>query len=309
MKQIKKLFSKLTKFFVKPMVLPVMLLFTSFGFGLRPVHAKSNQIEQSFTVSGKQQPLSSTKALELLIKNQEFFDNQKLSKKTIKINKLTPTKGVLRRNIATQNVMKLFGADPALKVLLIAGGSISVELLSIPDDTKKYTWVDLLIKPKGFIIRNKIKIFGSIVMIGLVCYTIREKQYLVAATKKILELVQTLEFTSSAFEILKKRNQELMAQISLLTKVNQDLVSKAKSTLDVLRKAYGNQVTSKSEIAELQSLLSTVQSKFLECQIILETDVSIPEFIRIDTLERLNAQQDKLILRLSKELRKLKFGY
>ena len=47
MKQIKNLFSKLTKFFVKPMVLPVMLLFTSFGFGLRPVHAKSNQIEQS----------------------------------------------------------------------------------------------------------------------------------------------------------------------------------------------------------------------------------------------------------------------
>jgi hypothetical protein len=88
MKQIKNLFSKLTKFFVKPMVLPVMLLFTSFGFGLRPVHAKSNQIEQSFTVSGKQQPLSSTKALELLIKNQEFFDNQKLSKKNIKVNKL-----------------------------------------------------------------------------------------------------------------------------------------------------------------------------------------------------------------------------
>ena len=100
-----------------------------------------------------------------------------------------------------------------------------------------------------------------------------------------------------------------MAQISLLTKVNQDLVSKANSTLDVLRKAYGNQVTSKSEIAELESLLSTVQSKFLECQIRLETDVSMPEFIRIDILERLNAQQDTLILRLSKELRKLKFGY
>jgi hypothetical protein len=205
--------------------------------------------------------------------------------------------------------MKLFATNPALKVLLVTGGFISVELLSMPKDiTEKFKWTDLLLKPKGVLLRNKVKVFGSIVIIGLVCYSIREKQYLIAATKKIVELVQKLEFTSSAFERLKKTNEQLIGQmeikIGFLTKANQDLVSNGKSTLLALKGAYGSLVTSNSEIAELESLLYAAQTKFVECQTHLESALSIPESIRMDVLARFNDQQSQLIIRLQRQLTK-----
>ena len=70
-----------------------------------------------------------------------------------------------------------------------------MELLSMPQEiTRKLTWADLLIKnPTRFIIRHRLKILGSLVTIGILYYSIRERNYLVASTKKALELVQKLE--------------------------------------------------------------------------------------------------------------------
>ena len=307
MEEKKNFFYRVRRFLVKPLVLPVMLLFTGLGFGLRPVHAKSTQMEQSFTV-GK--PLSSTKALESLIENQPFyFGNKNLVKKPIKVNKLTSTKGVLKRSLGTHELIKLFNSNPALKVLLITGGSISVELLSMPNDSRQFKWTDLLVTPKRFLLRHKVKIFGSIVIIGIVCYTIRERQYLMAATKKTLELVKRLESTSNAFEILKHKNQELISnmqiKIDFLSKANQDLVSNTKETIEALKKSYGSLVTCNSEIAELESLLYTAQTKFLECKLQLESVLSIPDSIRMDIMSRLNDQQAQLAIRLQRELAKL----
>ena len=116
MKQIKKLFSKLTKFFVKPMVLPVMLLFTSFGFGLRPVNAKSREIvEKSSTVG--QQRLYSTTALDSLIENQQFYrNNAKWGKKPISLQievaKLVSAKRtIVKRNLGNYELLKLLNSS------------------------------------------------------------------------------------------------------------------------------------------------------------------------------------------------------
>lgn len=306
----------LNSIIVKPFVLAAILVLTSFGFGLRPVNAKSREIvEKSSTVG--QQRLSSTKSLNALIENQQFYsDNYKWGKKPIslqiKVAKLALAKGpTVKRNIGNSEILKLLNFNPALKISLISGGFICVELLSMPQEiTRKLTWADLLIKkPTRFIIRHRLKILGSLVTIGILYYSIRERNYLVASTRKALELVQKLELTSNGFEVLKQKNKELVAKIVELTQSNQQLVDNTESMISALKKAYGTMVTSKSKIAELESLLDMAQRKFLECQITLETDVSMPEYVTIDTLERLNDQQNKLIRRLSRELRKLKFGY
>ena len=306
----------LNSIIVKPFVLGAILVLTSFGFGLRPVNAKSREIvEKSSTVG--QQRLSSTKSLNALIENQQFYsDNYKWGKKPIslqiKVAKLALAKGpTVKRNIGNSEILKLLNFNPALKISLISGGFICVELLSMPQEiTRKLTWADLLIKkPTRFIIRHRLKILGSLVTIGILYYSIRERNYLVASTRKAIELVQKLELTSNGFEVLKQKNKELVAKIVELTQSNQQLVDNTESMISALKKAYGTMVTSKSKIAELQSLLDMAQRKFLECQITLETDVSMPEYVTIDTLERLNNQQNQLIRRLSRELRKLKFGY
>ena len=306
----------LNRVIVKRFVLVAILVLTSFGFGLRPVNAKSREIvEKSSTVG--QQRLYSTTALDSLIENQQFYrNNAKWGKKPIslqiKVAKLALAKGPsVKRNLGNYELLKLLNSNPALKISLISGGFICVELLSMPQEiTRKLTWADLLIKkPTRFIIRHRLKILGSLVTIGILYYSIRERNYLVASTRKALELVQKLELTSNGFEVLKQKNKELVAKIVELTQSNQQLVDNTESMISALKKAYGTMVTSKSKIAELQSLLDMAQRKFLECQITLETDVSMPEYVTIDTLERLNNQQNQLIRRLSRELRKLKFGY
>jgi hypothetical protein len=91
---MKKIFSRVI---VKPFLLGAILVLTSFGFGLRPVNAKSREIvEKSSTVG--QQRLSSTKSLNSLIENQQFYtDNYKWGKKPIslqiKVAKLALAKG------------------------------------------------------------------------------------------------------------------------------------------------------------------------------------------------------------------------
>ena len=272
-------------------------------------------MEKSSTVG--QQRLSSTKSLNSLIENQQFYtDNYKWGKKPIslqiKVAKLALAKGPsVPRNLGNCELLKLLNFNPALKISLISGGFICVELLSMPQEiTRKLTWADLLIKnPTRFIIRHRLKILGSLVTIGILYYSIRERNYLVASTKKALELVQKLELTSNGFEVLKQKNKELVAKIVELTQSNQQLVDNTESMISALKKAYGTLGISNSKIAELESLLDMAQRKFIECQITLETDVSMPEYVTIDTLERLNNQQNRLIRRLSRELRKLKFGY
>lgn len=310
---MKKIFSRII---VKPFVLAAILVLTSFGFGLRPVNAKSREIvEKSSTVG--QQRLYSTTALDSLIENQQFYrDNEKWGKKPISLQievaKLVSAKGtIVKRNLGNYELLKLLNSNPALKISLISGGFICVELLSMPQEiTRKLTWADLLIKkPTRFIIRHRLKILGSLVTIGILYYSIRERNYLVASTRKALELVQKLELTSNGFEVLKQKNKELVAKMIELTQSNQQLVDNTESMISALKKAYGTRVTSNSKIAELESLLDMAQRKFIECQITLETDVSMPEYVTIDTLERLNDQQNKLIGRLSRELRELKFGY
>jgi hypothetical protein len=311
---MKKLF---TKFILKPFILASMLVLTSFGFGLRPVNAKSREIvgqQQSSNVG--QQRLSSKDALDALIENQQFYrDNYKWGKKPISLQievaKLASAKGTrIKRNLGNYELLKLLNSNPALKISLISGGFICVELLSMPQEiTRKLTWADLLIKkPTRFIIRNRLKILGSLVTIGIIYYSIRERNYLVTSTKQVLELVQNLELTSNAFEVLKQKNKALIGgmetKIFDLTQSNHQLVENTHSTLAALKKAYGSLVTSNSEIAQLESLLYAAQTKFLECQTHLESALSIPESIRMDVLARFNDQQSQLIIRLQRQLTK-----